>query len=232
MTISLRSRRWIALSLGVLTLMAAAFAADHFDSPLSKRDVRTDITDVYAFRSPANPDNLVVVMGVSSFVPGAAPNPLFSNRARYNIHVDNVDDGNLKANATVQVTFSGTTNQKFRLEGLGKPITGSVNEVVSSGAIKVFCGPRDDPFFFDLTAFQSFVAGPYIPAAGLRATGAGAPTDFFAGRNIAAITLELPITALTGRSTSNQGVIKAWTTITEPDPMMSTSSSNNPLAAE
>ncbi len=221
------------ICVGVFSLMAAAFAADHFDSPLAKRDVRTDITDVYAFRSPSNPDNLVVVMGVSSFVPGASPTTLFSNDARYNIHVDNVDDGQLKANATVRVTFSGNSQQKFYVDGLGKTIKGSVDQTTTSGAIKVFCGATDDPFFFDLAAFQSFVSGPYLPAAGLRAPGAGNPTDFFAGRNIGAIVIELPITALTGRSNSNEGTIKAWTTITEPESGSSMgASSSNPLAAE
>lgn len=221
------------LCVGLLFIISAAFAADHFDSPLAKRDVRTDITDVYAFRSPSNPDNLVVVMGVSSFVPGAAPTPLFSNSARYNIHVDNADDGRLKADATVRVTFSGTSQQKYYIDGLGKTIKGTVNQTSTSGSIKTFCGAVDDPFFFDLTAFQSFVSGPYVPAAGLRADGAGSPTDFFAGRNIGAIVIELPITALTGRSNSNEGTIKAWTTITEPDPSGTMGvSSSNPLAAE
>jgi hypothetical protein len=202
-----------------LTLtMGVVWGADHFDSPLAKRDVRTDITDVYAFRSPTNAANLVVAMNVSSYVPGAVPSPLFSNEARYNFHVDNTDNGTLESNATVEVTFSGSTPQQFSVKGLGATaITGDIDEVITSGGIKVYCGPRDDPFFFDLTAYLAFVAAPYVPAAGLRAQGAGSPTDFFAARNVGAIVIELPITALTGRATANEGTIRAWTTITEPD---------------
>lgn len=213
------SRSLAVMVLAGFLVAGVAWAADHFDSPLAKRDVRKDITDVYAFRSPANSNNLVVAMNVSSFVPGAAPSPLFSNDARYNIHVDNTNNGAPAADATVEVTFSGTNPQMFSVKGLGDPITGEVDAVVTSGGIKVFCGPRDDPFFFDLTAYLAFVSGPYIPAAGLRATGAGDPVDFFEGRNVGAIILEIPVTALTGGANANTGTIKAWTTITEPETM-------------
>ena len=214
-----RITKLLALVAVAMTLTTGvATAADHFDSPLAKRDVRTDITDVYAFRSPTNAANLVVAMNVSSYVPGAVPSPLFSNEASYNIHIDNTDNGTLESNATVEVTFSGTSPQQFSVKGLGATaITGDVDEVETSGGIKVYCGPRDDPFFFDLTAYLAFVAAPYLPSAGLRASGAGSPTDFFAARNVGTIVIELPITALTGRATANEGTIRAWTTITEPD---------------
>jgi len=210
------------IALGFIVLLVGlAVAADHFDSPLAARDVRKDITDIYAFRSPADSNNLVVVVDVSPHAPGYAPSPLFSTDARYNIHVDNT--GDLNADATVTITFSGTSPQVFTVAGLGAtPITGNVTaagatpNVVTSGAIKVFCGPRDDPFFFDLVAFKTFVAGPYVPASGLRAAGAGSPRDFFAGNNVGAIVIELPITALTGQPTSGTGVIKAWASVTQP----------------
>jgi hypothetical protein len=82
--------------------------------------------------------------------------------------------------------------------------------VATSGGIKAFAGLRDDAFFFDLTAFKKFVAGPYVPAAGLRAAADGAPADTFAGTNVGYIVLELPITALTGAANSSTGTIKAW----------------------
>jgi hypothetical protein len=81
--------------------------------------------------------------------------------------------------------------------------------VTDAGGIKVFAGLRDDPFFFDLTAFKAFVAGPYTPASGLRPSGQ-TPSDTFAGTNISAIVIELPIKALTGASDSHTGTIKAW----------------------
>ncbi|HEX2897818.1 MAG TPA: DUF4331 family protein [candidate division Zixibacteria bacterium] len=207
--------------IGLALVAAVVLAADHFDSPITRYDVRTDITDVYAFRSPADANNLVVALNVTSFSHGAAPLPLFSNDASYNIHVDLT--GDYIPNATVTFTFSGISPQQFTASGLGADITGEVTgsgaapNVVTSGAIKVFCGPRDDPFFFDLDGFKKFVSGPYVPTAGLRDAALGTPADFFAGRNVASIVVELPIVALTGESNSNTGKIYAWSSITQPE---------------
>jgi hypothetical protein len=71
---------------------------------------------------------------------------------------------------------------------------------------------RDDPFFFDLAGFQAFVANPQAPVAGLRAAGGGTPVDAFAGTNILAIVVELPVTAVTGGTNANSGTIKTWVT--------------------
>jgi hypothetical protein len=87
---------------------------------------------------------------------------------------------------------------------------GESAKITDAGGIKAFAGLRDDPFFFDLVAFKKFVAGPYVPAAGLRAAADGAPADTFAGTNVTYVVLELPITAVTGQTTSSTGVIKAW----------------------
>jgi hypothetical protein len=131
------------------------------------------------------------------------------------IHVSN--DADLEDEATVTVDFDDATPQGFSITGLGaNPITGTVTaageapKITEAGGIKVFAGLRDDPFFFDLTAFKKFVAGPYVPAAGLRAAADGAPADTFAGTNVSYVVIELPITALTGGSASNTGTIGAW----------------------
>lgn len=209
-------RKWsiLLVLVGSVSLVVwLLVASDHFDSPLANRDARKDITDIYAFRSPVDPNNLVAVLNVSPHAPGYASSPLFANDGRYLIHVDNT--GDLNDDATVAVTFSGSNPQTFSISGLGAtPITGNVTSagatpnIVTAGGIKVFCGYREDPFFFDLVGFKRFVAGPYVPTAGLRDT--GTPVDFFAGKNVGSIVIELPITALTGQSTSNTGTIKVW----------------------
>ena len=81
-----------------------------------------------------------------------------------------------------------------------------------AGPMNRFAGLRDDPFFFDLAGFQAFVANPQAPAAGLRAAGGGSPVDAFAGTNILAIVVELPVTAITGGANANTGTIKTWVT--------------------
>jgi hypothetical protein len=187
-------------------------AADHRDSPTVEGDPAADITDVYAFRSPENDDNLVVALGVNGLTPPAEQRD-FGQDVTYNIHVDNT--GDLAADATASITFDGAT---FTVNGLGDPITGNVTPAGASApvvnevdGIKAFAGPRDDAFFFDLTGFKEFVAGPYVPASGLRPAGE-TPADMFAGTNVSYIVLELPITALTGAASSDTGSIKAWAT--------------------
>ncbi|HUF54128.1 MAG TPA: DUF4331 family protein [Dehalococcoidia bacterium] len=204
-----------AVAAAALWALNPASGADHRDSPAAEANAALDITDVYAFRSPANNDNLVVGFGVNGLTaPTSNDSARFNASATYTLHVD--VDGDLADDATVNVDFDDATPQNFTITGLGDAITGAVTpagqsaNVVSAGGISAFAGLRDDPFFFDLTGFKSFVAGPYVPAAGLRADGAGAPADAFAGTNTSYVVLELPITAVTGEVASNTGTIKAW----------------------
>ena len=54
-----------------------------------------------------------------------------------------------------------------------------------SNGIKVFAGPRDDPFFFDLNQFKAIIGGT--------ATSFNNPgTDAFAGTNVLSIVVEVP----------------------------------------
>lgn len=203
----------ITVAAGAMFLLQPAQAADHRDGPGIQGSPAADINDVYAFRSATNPDNLVVALTVNPLTaPAQNSSVRFASDVSYNIHVDNT--GDLVADATASVTFNGTGTQ-FTVSGLGDPITGAVTSssanapmVTEAGPIKVFAGLRDDPFFFDLVGFQSFLAGPYTPTAGLRQS--GTPADTFAGTNVSAIVLEVPISALTGQSSSNTGSIKAW----------------------
>jgi hypothetical protein len=75
----------------------------------------------------------------------------------------------------------------------GSPMTGEAN------GIKVFAGPRDDPFFFDLDQYKKVIAGT--------ATGFNNPgTDTFAGTNVMSVVIELP------KSLLGSGTVNAWAT--------------------
>lgn len=200
-----------------LTFARGASGADHRDSPGVENDAQADITDVYAFRSPENNDNLVIALGVNGLTaPADNASAKFGDDVTYTIHVDGNAD--LQDDATVNIDFSGDT---YTITGLGESITGMVTPATTgatapdpiineTGGIRSFAGQRDDAFFFDLVGFQNFVAGPYVPSAGLRDAAGGTPSDTFAGTNVSYIVLELPITAVTGASTSDTSVIKAW----------------------
>ncbi len=213
-------KKRLVVAIGLLLVAPSAlptiWAADHKDSPAVERDPATDIADVYAFRRA---DNLVVAMTVQNLSISGNGTDLFNPRARYQLFVDNTDNGVLAPNATITVTFSGSNPQTFRVEGLtSTPIEGTTSGfsnaaspvIATSGAIKVFAGPRDDPFFFDLAGFREFVSGTYTPVAGLRSATGGLPRNAFENLNVGAIVIELPITAVTGQDTPNTGVIRAW----------------------
>ena len=61
--------------------------------------------------------------------------------------------------------------------------------VTGASGIKVFAGPRDDPFFFDLSRFKAILAGT---APGFSNPG----TDAFAGTNVLSIVVEVPKTLI------------------------------------
>jgi uncharacterized protein DUF4331 len=68
-------------------------ASDHRDSALLAADQAADIADVYTFRSPASPDNIVLVMTVSGFIPPAeASTTFFDPNVLYQWKIDNDAD--------------------------------------------------------------------------------------------------------------------------------------------
>jgi hypothetical protein len=68
-----------------------AFASSHREAPLISNDPLADNTDVYAFRSPDNPDKITII---ANYVPGQLPQGgpnyySFGENIRYEIHIDN-----------------------------------------------------------------------------------------------------------------------------------------------
>jgi Domain of unknown function (DUF4331) len=203
------------LSIGI---SSTALAADHNDAPdiMGAEGSLVDITDVYAFRSPTNADNLVLVMGL--FAPEVATTPpLFATNAKYELYVDT--NGDSVADTTISTSFETNANgtQTFQMTGIpsvgtvtGDVSTGTEAVFTTKGSAKAFCGLRDDHFFFDLVGFQGFTSAPCIPTAGLRCPGKGSPEDFFAGRNTSTIIVEFPVVALKGVTSSTSGSLGVW----------------------
>jgi len=193
-------------SLAALALMFGLFAAptraaDHLDAPgltPPGGDTRLDITDVYAFQSPANPANTVLVMGVNPLA-GVLNDGTFHPAASYEFKVDS--DGDAKEDRTFKLTFSApdeSLHQHLTLRQL--PASGMGGSVLAQGQTgdslslpgggQITAGVFDDPFFFDLAGF-------------LAVDFCNPGTNFFAGLNISAIVLEVPSSWLGG---SNVGV--------------------------
>ena len=204
---------------GLLLATAAALgvtrwikASDHKDSALLAADHAADIADVYTFKSPVNPDNVVLVMTVSGFIPPSeASTTFFDPNVLYQWKIDN--NGDAVEDLVIQAFVTGTGgHQVMHFRGPAAPAaTGTTDRVVlgpetatvgvsngaapivaSRGGMTVFAGVRDDPFFFDLVQFKKIIAGE---ATAFRNPG----VDTFAGFNVLAIVAEVPSSLLGGQ---------------------------------
>lgn len=194
----------LAGSLAVAALPSGA--ADHLDAPAVKKDGRTDITDVYAFQSMEHPENTVLIMDVNPLA-GVLSGTSFDPKGTYEFLVDN--DGDARPDVTLSATFADTgSGQHVKVKRgsatVGNASTGDTFSLRGGG--QAWAGVVDDPFFFDLQAFNDQVKG----AGGSRTFCDAGAVDFFAGTNVSAIVLEVPSAWLTGAS-SNVGVwARTW----------------------
>ena len=90
------STKSIAGWLGMAALLfgmgtPALYASSHREAPLILSDPQADNTDVYAFRSPDNPNTVTLIANYYPFeLPQGGPNYYnFGENIRYEIHVDN-----------------------------------------------------------------------------------------------------------------------------------------------
>jgi Domain of unknown function (DUF4331) len=98
----------VATCAALLGIGASAQASSHREAPAIAEDQFADNTDVYAFISPENPDNLVVVANyVPLLLPFSGPNFYkFSDDVAYDIHFDN--NGDAKSDIIYRFLFETT----------------------------------------------------------------------------------------------------------------------------
>ena len=189
-------------------------AADHLDAPAVSHK-STDITDLYVFRGE-NPDNMVFVANTQGLLsPGATADAKFDENTMIEINIDNNGDhvedlviqciaknGKMKVYGPSAPRVTGTTsylniNKLSAQTDITKYGQGAIIGIGDNG-VKVFAGPRDDPFFFDLTRFKQIIAGS--------ATSFNNPGhDTFEGTNVMGLVVEVP-KALLGST----GTINVW----------------------
>jgi hypothetical protein len=181
--------------------MSNHFSADNLKFPGD--DTRLDLTDVFAFRSAGDPGKTVLIIDSNPTVrpPIELPSTVITSRdfhpgAVYRINVDT--DGDLHADVAFTFTFSElengaqtgtayyTAGAEAREPGpTGQVLTSSIPvsfdamaKPVSAGPIRLFAGPRSEPFFADIEGALH----------GFQWTG----HDDFAGYNVLSIALEVP----------------------------------------
>ena len=203
----------VALAGGIL------FAADHIDAPAvtgaNSTSTGADITDIYAFQSPADNTKMVFVMNVQGLMsPAASQAASFPNNTLYEFNIDNTGDniedlviqalvqnGKVRVYCPVAPGTAGTTSTIRTNGGMVEANVTAYNATspnVGSNAsgMKVFAGPRDDPFFFDLVRFKEIIGGTQTS---FRNPG----VDTFAGTNVLSIVVEVPKSALGSAATIN-----------------------------
>ncbi len=96
----------IYLTLLFASLCLWASASSHREAPLISNDPLADNTDLYAFRSPCNPNNVVLIANYIPFEhPAGGPNwYTFGENIRYEVHVNN--SGGNADNIIYRFTFT------------------------------------------------------------------------------------------------------------------------------
>jgi len=210
------------IMLGAFAIAAAVtggiiFAADHIDSP-NVSNTPNDITDLYVFQGETT-SNLVFVANTQGLLsPGNTAAARFDENTVLEFNIDNTGDNvedlvlqckydaasnSMKVYGPIAPSETGVRSKIEGTETASVAVTAYGATAVtsaSSAGIKVFAGPRDDPFFFDLTQFKKIIAGTatgFLPA--------GTATDTFAGTNVMSVVVEVPKSMLGGT-----GKINVW----------------------
>lgn len=177
-------------------------ASDHVDGLKTGIDIAADITDLYSFTSPRDPNKVVMIMNTHGL---AWSGSRFSNAVDYKLRIRPVDPATLKPRAdleqTIVCTFTGGTflvngNQHATCKlsfGNGSEETvafdtrggpgfkaGGMGE---KGDIKIFAGVRSDSWFLDLGKVITLNKGEAISS--------GPGSNGLQGHNILSIAIEM-----------------------------------------
>lgn len=214
----------------LLGVGALVIAADHLDAP-AVGGTTADITDYFAFESAEDADNTVLVANVQSSLAGA--NATFDENVLIEFNIDNT--GDLVENRVVQAiprdgrmyffgpyepstTGLNSTIDDTQLIGSVEITTdGNAITETTAGGIKMFAGPREDPFFFDFGTFNAVIGGDADnsgPNGGFQT--AENAVDTFDGTNVLSIVVEIP-NALLGPTISHPAGfdVQVWNTWVE-----------------
>lgn len=209
-----------AMLAGLVTVLALSLvavpapptqAADHSEAPTADEDRPNDIGDIYAFLDPNDNTKMVFAFTVVGFiVPSENANQgFFDAHSRYRIELE--ETGDAKADRFIDITFSAQTSRTTPQTATivlpnGTSITAPTTPpslaptapaptvTTNANGVAFFAGVVDDPFFFDIPAFNRFVAsvlgGNPDPSQFDRGR------DSFAGYNTLGVALSVPTSLL------------------------------------
>lgn len=205
---------------GAFLLSRPARGSDHADTKEVVNRPGSDLTDVYMFESKEDSSKYILAMNVNPLIPmGASAGVDFDTDVLYQFKIDQNADG--VEDRVIQVWFSGSgASQAVHVSNPVAPNeiganntkvssmagSGTINTTFIASGMRIFAGPREDPFFFDLERFFDILpdrgvppglkmppADPNMPQlASFRAPGAA--VDFLSngGFNVLSIVIEIP----------------------------------------
>ncbi|KYH45620.1 DUF4331 family protein [Branchiibius sp. NY16-3462-2] len=176
----------------------------HNSGPRAHQLPIADITDAYAFPAPGQPGHLALVVNT---VPYADPNGFLSEALIYRFRIrplttdpstpafftPGADDTQI----TIDATFDPPTGDKQQghlAVSTGATVDFVVNQVGEGDGLRVFAGPRWDPFFSDALALQET-----ITTGKLSFKNPGAILSD--GKNVFSVVVELDLASLLGEQT-------------------------------
>ncbi len=219
-------RTKLLLGLAILSVVGVILiAADHIDSP-STTGTTTDIADFYAFEPALDSDNTVFAVDVQSNVLPDLAYGTFDEDVMIIIKIDTNNDlvedkiiqaiprnGRMYFFGPATPAMTGLNCEVLIDSPLGDVEisgTSAIVETTASG-VKLFAGPRQDPFFFDFFQFNAVIGG--MAPEGFKS--ADEAVDTFDGANTLSVVIELPnsmLGATTGMNALGITVYKTWAT--------------------
>ncbi len=189
----------VLAALGPLATLAAlrvVRASDHLDGPRVTADPQSDVTDVFAFTSPADPTRVVLAMAVAPYATDAST---FSPLVDYAFRVQLVaamspppPPALAPARGCVVAGGAAPPAPAPARGGLAPPAAvGDTNGGTTTGAagtMRVFAGLRSDPASFDRQGALATVATGRASFTGQNA---------FAGADVLAIVVEVSSSVFT-----------------------------------
>jgi hypothetical protein len=200
-------------------------AADHIDAP-SVAGTTADITDFFAFEPIENSDNTVFVVDVQTNVLPDLAYGEFDENVLTEINIDTNNDliedlviqaiprdGKMYFFGPIAPRQTGLNGQVMIDSPLGSVAISSATAITETTAdgVKLFAGPRQDPFFFDFSQFNAVIGG--MAPGGFKPVGEA--EDTFDGANTLSIVIEIPnmmLGATTGMNALGLNVYKTWVT--------------------
>jgi hypothetical protein len=185
--------------------------SDHTDAPTTDANPRLDIGDLFVF---AGERGLVLAISVNPLTDPSRTDALrLDPDGLYEFKIDTDGDALPDVNYKVVVVGDGAVQQMTLLRATGDAAVPSdrggevvLTGVTSAGAdvavaesadgVRLYVGPRQDPFFFNFVGVDTPLANTFRDALngdGLRNEGSSGNT--FAPTNVTAIVLEIPMPA-------------------------------------